>query len=91
MLSLVDGLNFELTWCRSAGRALRALTNESFDIILTDYLIGQDDSESDFFTDVRSLNSAAQIIVISSEMDNALGASLLKTGVTDYLIKGSLG
>ncbi|MCF7982589.1 MAG: GGDEF domain-containing response regulator [Pseudomonadales bacterium] len=86
-LRQIEGLNYELTWCCSVGKALRALTNESFDIIFTEYLFSND-TGNEFLSEAKALNPSAQIIVVSAEMDSTLGASLIKAGATDYLVKG---
>jgi len=90
LLNQIDGLNFELIWCRSVGRALRHLANESFDIVITEYFLGSDPTDIDFLEEIKTVAPSTQTIVISAEMDAALGASLIKTGATDYLEKGSL-
>ncbi len=88
-LQQVDGLSYELTWCRTVGKALRAIGNDSFDIIITEYLFASD-TDNDFLSEAKSLTPSSQIIVISAEMDSSLGASLIKAGTTDYLVKGEI-
>ena len=90
LLQQIEGLDYELTWCRTTAKALRALANEaSFDVILTEYWLS-DDGDTDFLSEAKTLSPASQIIVVSSEMDSTLGASLTKAGATDYLEKGCL-
>lgn len=89
LLQQIEGLDYELTWCRTVGRALRTLANESFDIIFTEYLFSND-TGNEFLSEAKALNPSAQIIVVSAEMDSTLGASLIKAGATDYLVKGEI-
>lgn len=90
LLRQVEGLDFELTWCRTTAKALRALANEaSFDVIITEYWLS-DHGDSDFLSEAKRLSPASQIIVFSSEMDSTLGTSLIKAGATDYLDKCAL-
>jgi len=89
LLRQIEGLDYELTWCRTVGRALRKLSSQSFDIIVTEYLFSQD-TGNEFLGDAKALNPSAQIIVVSAEMDSTLGTSLIKAGATDYLVKGEL-
>ncbi len=88
-LQQLEGLSFQLTWCSTIGKALRQLSNQVFDVVVTEYLVGSD-SDTDYLSEIRVLNPAVQIIVISAEIDSALAASLIKAGVTDYLTKGSV-
>ena len=87
VLQQIEGLNYELTWCCTVGKALRVLANESFDIIFTEYLFSSE-TGNEFLGEAKSLNPSAQIIVVSAEMDSTLGTSLIKAGATDYLAKG---
>ncbi len=89
LLQQIEGLTYSLTWCRTVGKALRALANETFDIILTDYSFSSE-SDIELLDEIKSYYSSTQIIVISAELDNILGSSLIKAGVSDYLIKGTL-
>jgi len=90
LLRQIEGLDFELTWCRTTAKALRALSNEAcFDVIITDYWLS-DHGESDFLSEAKTLSPASQIIVVSSEIDSTLGTSLLKAGASDYLDKSAL-
>lgn len=89
ILQQIDGLNYELTWCRTVGKALRALGNDQFDIIISEYLFSSD-TGNDFLSEAKTLNPSAQVVVVSAEMDSALGSSLIKAGATDYLVKGEL-
>lgn len=90
LLHQIEGLDYELTWCRTTAKALRALANEaSFDVIITEYWLS-DDGDADFISEAKTLSPSAQIIVVSSEMDSTLGTSLIKSGATDYLVKGTL-
>jgi len=90
LLRQIDGLDYELTWCRTTAKALRALTNDAcFDVIITEYWLS-DQSDNDFLGQAKTLSPSSQIIVVSSEMDSTLGTSLIKTGVTDYLVKSTL-
>jgi len=90
LLSQIEGLSFELTWCRTTAKALRALSNEAcFDVIITDCW-WHDHGDSDFLSEAKTLSPSTQIIVVSSEIDSTLGTSLLKAGATDYLDKSAL-
>lgn len=90
LLSQIDGLDYELTWCRTTAKALRALAHDaSFDIILIEYALSEL-SDDDFVAQAKTLSPNTQIVLISSEMDGTIGASLIKSGITDYLIKNGL-
>ena len=88
-LQQLEGLNYELTWCSTAGKALRTLANQTFDVVISEYLVGVE-SDGDFISEIKSLNPNAQVIVISAEIDSALAASLIKAGATDYLAKADV-
>ncbi|EGG98336.1 GGDEF domain/EAL domain protein [gamma proteobacterium IMCC2047] len=90
LLGQIEGLDYELTWCRTTAKALRALSYDaSFDIVITEYWLSEQ-GDDDFISEAKTLSPSAQIIVISSEMDSTIGSSLIKAGVTDYLVKNGL-
>jgi len=90
LLRQIEGLDFELKWCCTTAKALRALSTEAcFDVIITDYW-WNDHGETDFLNEVKTLSPSSQIIVVSSEIDSTLGTSLIKAGATDYLNKSAL-
>jgi diguanylate cyclase (GGDEF)-like protein len=88
-LHQIEGLNHSLSWCRTVGKALRNLGSQPYDVIISEYYLGADEG-ADFLSEVKSLNPSAQIIIISSDIDAAMGSSLIKAGASDYLEKGCL-
>lgn len=89
LLQQIEGFNYSLVWCRTAGKALRALSSEAFDVVFTDYSFGNE-QDNELLDEIKSHYPSVLIIVVSAELDSALGGSLIKAGVSDYLIKGTL-
>ncbi len=85
----IEGFHYSLVWCRTAGKALRALSSEAFDVVFTEYSFGRE-QDNELLDEIKSHYPSVLIIVVSAELDSALGGSLIKAGVSDYLVKGTL-
>jgi signal transduction histidine kinase len=66
------------------------LTNDSWDVIITDYSMPQL-SAPDAFAIVRSLNLDIPFIIVSGTVGEEVAVTAMRTGVHDFLLKGQLG
>ncbi|HMC95739.1 MAG TPA: response regulator [Polyangia bacterium] len=66
------------------------LTNDSWDVIISDYSMPQL-SAPDAFAIVRSLNLDIPFIIVSGTVGEEVAVTAMRTGVHDFLLKGQLG
>lgn len=83
-------LKTEMTAADSLNRALINLSENEYDIIITD--LGLPDSQGlDTFRSVNSHAANTPVIVLTGLQDEAMGVNAVKEGAQDYLVKGQIG
>ncbi|MCP3962039.1 MAG: EAL domain-containing protein [bacterium] len=76
------GLDYDVTVARSADEARELLDRESFDIVLTDYHLGDGTG-----VEVLELEPGIPVIVITGAGDEETAVAAMRAGAYDYLIK----
>jgi diguanylate cyclase (GGDEF)-like protein len=89
LLTAIGHTRYELTWCRNMEHALEAIQSELHDVILLDYQRNLSDSQN-LLNKAVSLGCTTPIIVMTDEMDRNLDKEAIKSGASDYLIKGQI-
>ncbi len=78
--------NLELTRVADIAGAITALSASEFDVMLLDLEV-PDASGLDAIDAVKGINDETAIVVLSSQDDESLAASILSSGAQDYLVK----
>jgi two-component system OmpR family response regulator len=78
---------FELTVARSGAEALSSIKKRPFDVILLDYLL-PDTNGMDLLPRIREFQPNAVILFVSAVDDADLSYQAIRSGATDYVIKG---
>ena len=75
-------LQYDLTISVSVEEAREALKNNEFDIVLSDYQLGDGT-----VMDIMDLTNKTPVIIVTGEGDENIAVKALKEGATDYLVK----
>lgn len=87
MLAEVTLPTYQITWVGQLGSALRCLEEASFDLIMLD--LGLPDEQGfDSFARIHEQAAQTPIIVLTELEDNAMGLKTVRAGAQDYLVKG---
>ncbi len=70
----------------SAGSARKKLKDASFDVVLCDYRLPDGDGLK-MLDAIKSLNSAAKVVIITAYADVNIAVKLIKSGADDYVVK----
>jgi len=89
LLTAIGHTRYELTWCRQVDHALEAIQSELHDVILLDYQDKLGESQG-LLTKAVNQGCQTPIIVMTDEMDRNLDKEAIKSGASDYLIKGHI-
>jgi DNA-binding NtrC family response regulator len=77
-----ENLAYDYILAGSVAEASRILEANRFDIVITDYLLGEDDA-----FDLFSAFVDTPVIFVTSLGDEVVAVKAMKTGAADYLIK----
>ncbi len=77
-----ESLNYEYVFANSAESARKIIASQSFDVILSDYVLG-DGNSLDVFSDITD----TPIIVVTGSGNEETAVMAMKMGASDYLIK----
>ena len=75
-------LRYDLTISVSVEEARKALKNNEFDIVLSDYQLGDGT-----VMDIMDLTNKTPVIIVTGEGDEKIAVKALKKGASDYLVK----
>lgn len=89
LLSDIKSSHFLLTWKSSYQTGIEALQNESYDVCLLDYRLGEY-SGIDLLKKAQELNIACPIIILTGQGDFETDLQAMQIGASEYLIKGQL-
>ena len=82
---------FDLVWESNPENVLdRVTSNSSFDIILMDYYLPNNDG-LDIIRKIRGLNVQTPIVVLTANKDFRVAIEAMKYGVEEYLVKDEAG
>lgn len=82
-----DYQGYELIWAESLGGAKVRLSQESFDMILTDLAL-PDANGMECLSTIQSVAPHIPLVVLAKERDTQLLHQALQNGAQDYLVKG---
>ncbi|MFM7272715.1 MAG: putative bifunctional diguanylate cyclase/phosphodiesterase [Gammaproteobacteria bacterium] len=89
LLSGIGHTAYELTWCRDSAHAAEAIAAELHDVVLLDF---QADRGSALALLCHSVQQGCSrpIIVMTDEMDRHVDREAIRSGASDYLLKGRI-
>ena len=79
---------YEITWSRNEAQFLEQLGKHTFDIVLTDYLLGST-SGLEVLKHVKEKDPLIPVILLTGKGNSAIDMEAMKLGASDYLVKGS--
>ena len=89
LLSEAKGDQFKLDWASSFEAGLSASGKKRYDVFLIDYRLGEHDG-LELVRQIVGTGCRAPIILMTGQGSYDLDVEAMKTGVTDYLVKGEL-
>ncbi len=89
LLRQVRHTRYELTWCDGLEYAMDELMTNRYDVVLLDYHWGAGNSR-DLLEGARAMACKTPILVMTDEMEAELDREIIRSGASDYLIKGSI-
>ncbi len=89
LLSAVGPNAYELTWCRQTVHALEAMAADLHDVVLLDYQSDRVKGQS-LLAKATQQNCSRPIIVMTDEMDRNVDREAIRSGASDYLLKGRI-
>ncbi|KPM46728.1 ATP-binding response regulator [Jiulongibacter sediminis] len=85
-LDEIETFEFETTWVSSYKKALEKITDENFDLLVVDYLLGAY-SGLELCKKFRDMGKIAPIILLTGKGDSEVDRQASEIGVNDYLVK----
>lgn len=82
-------LEFSLTECYEAEKALDLLREEEFDCVFLDYLLPGTDGLT-LLKRLRTSGVKVPIIIITSQGDEKVAVEMMKSGASDYVVKDQI-
>jgi PAS domain S-box-containing protein len=79
-----QSLPYEITLANSVKSAFESLKNDSFDIVISDFLLG-DGTSFEFLPEI--IHSGTPIILVTGTGDEDVAVKAIKLGASDYVIK----
>lgn len=89
ILSQVRNVNYELVWCDQLETAAPQILSNEFDVVLLDFFWG-DLSARDLLNSVKVQANKTPIVIMTDEMEIEVDRDVIRTGASDYLIKGQI-
>jgi diguanylate cyclase (GGDEF)-like protein len=89
ILSQVRNVNYELVWCDQLETAAPQILSNEFDVVLLDFFWG-DSSARDLLNTVKVQANRTPIVIMTDEMEIEVDRDVIRTGASDYLIKGQI-
>lgn len=89
LLNKIRALRFELVVAESVRDALKAIENQSFDLIVSDFVLGLE-SGLDLLKQLRHYENAPPLIMITSMDQREVDIACMRAGAKEYLKKGSM-
>ncbi len=89
ILSQVRNVDYELVWCDQLETAAAKILSNEFDVILLDFYWG-DVSARDLLNTVKVQANKTPIVIMTDEMEIEVDRDVIRTGASDYLIKGQI-
>jgi diguanylate cyclase len=89
ILSHVRNVDYELVWCDQLETATAKILSNEFDVVLLDFFWG-DTSARDLLNSVKVQANKTPIVIMTDEMEIEVDRDVIRTGASDYLIKGQI-
>jgi diguanylate cyclase (GGDEF)-like protein len=89
ILSQVRNADYELVWCDQLDMAASKILSNAFDVVLLDFYWG-DVSARDLLNSVKVQANKTPIVIMTDEMEIEVDLDVIRTGASDYLIKGQI-
>lgn len=89
ILSHVRNVNYELVWCDQLETAASKILSGEYDVVLLDFYWG-DLSARDLLNSVKVQANKTPIVIMTDEMEIEVDRDVIRTGASDYLIKGQI-
>jgi len=89
LLSAIGGRSYELTWCRQPEHALEAILSDLHDVVLLDFQKNRQGSQA-ILTKAVQQGTNRPIIVMTEELDRNVDRDAIRSGASDYLLKGKV-
>ncbi|TQV70755.1 EAL domain-containing protein [Exilibacterium tricleocarpae] len=89
LLRQVRHTDYRLTWCDRLEYAMDELMTDQYDVVLLDYHWGNGNGR-DLLEGARTMGCQVPILVMTDEMEAELDRQIIRTGASDYLVKGSI-
>lgn len=87
LLSRVQGTTYNLEWVSTYDEAAEALKHNGYDIYLIDYRLGKDDA-LELINSAVSCHKRVPIIVLTGQGDLSVDIKAMKSGASNFLVKG---
>src|SRR5687767_7867343 len=81
-------LKYEITWANNYEMFISNLNHFSFDLVITDYLLGRV-SGIEVLKKVKEKSPFIPVIMLTGKGNNAIDMEAMKMGAADYLLKGN--
>ena len=89
LLSSLGHDAYELTWCWQTEHAIEAIFSDLHDVVLLDYQSDPAAGQAILAKAVQ-MNCPVPIIVMTAEMDRNIDREAIRSGASDYLLKGRI-
>jgi len=89
ILSHVRNVQYELVWCDQLETAAPQILSNQYDVVLLDFYWG-DLSARDLLNSVKVQANKTPIVIMTDEMEIEVDRDVIRTGASDYLIKGQI-
>jgi diguanylate cyclase (GGDEF)-like protein len=89
LLSEIDGMHYELQWVETFDGAVEIIEKMEHDVYLLDYRLGERTGLELLCRAVKH-NCKAPIIMLTGQGDKELDLQAMKSGASDYLVKGQI-
>jgi two-component system, sporulation sensor kinase E len=81
-------LSYEITWANNFAHFLTHINQSSFDLVITDYLLGNT-SGIEVLKKVKEKDPFIPVMLLTGKGSTSIDMEAMKLGASDYLIKGS--
>ena len=89
ILSQVRNVTYELVWCDQLETAAAKILSNEFDVVLLDFYWG-DISARDLLNSIKVQANKTPVVIMTDEMEMEVDRDVIRTGASDYLIKGQI-
>jgi signal transduction histidine kinase len=89
LLAEIDAGRFEVEWSQTYEQGLARVLQNHFDVCLLDFRLGAR-TGLELLREARAGNSEAPIILMTGQGDQEIDMEAMRSGASDYLIKGEI-